>query len=106
MPRVLVVLGLLLTPALADAAGPVLTYDVKQSLDLAYVPGGGKRQKLDVFSPKGGSADDRYPVVLFVHGGTWLYGDKDFSGVYRNAGKNLAKNGVVAVMINYRLSPF
>ena len=45
------------------------------------------------------------PVVVFVHGGTWMIGDKNFFGLYRDAGKSLARNGVVAVMINYRLSP-
>src|SRR3954453_6057 len=104
MPKVLVVLALLTLPALAGAAESVRTYEVKQTLDRAYVPGGGKRQKLDVFAPKGGDGD-RFPVVLLLHGGTWMFGDKDFSGLYRDAAKNLAKNGVVAVVPNYRLSP-
>jgi acetyl esterase/lipase len=106
MPRVLAVLGLFALPALADAAAPpptAPTYEITQALDLAYVEGAGSRQRLDVFSPKADGL--RFPVVIFVHGGTWVYGDKDFGGLYRNAGKNLARNGVVAVMINYRLSP-
>ena len=65
---------------------------------------GGSRNELDVFAPKG-EKGERFPVVIFIHGGTWMFGDKDFFGMYRGAGKYLAKNGVVAVMINYRLSP-
>src|SRR5262249_21258684 len=59
---------------------------------------------LDVFAPKG--APGPAPVVLFVHGGTWMYGDKNFFGIYRGLGKFPARHGVVAVMINYRLSPY
>src|SRR4051794_35450620 len=104
MPKVLVVLALFALPALAGAAESARTYEVKQTLDRAYVPGGGKRQKLDVFAPKG-SEGERFPVVLLVHGGTWMFGDKDFHGVSRDPAKNFAKNGVAAVVANYRLSP-
>src|SRR4051812_45871372 len=104
MPRALVVLALFALPALATAAAPPRAAPIRQSLDLPYVKGGGTRQKLDVFAP---AVDgQRFPVVVFAHGGTWVFGDKDFSGLYRNLAKNLARNGIVAVMINYRLSPF
>ena len=60
------------------------------------------RQKLDVFSPKG--ACNR-PVVIFVHGGGWMIGDKNMFGLYRGVGRFLASKGYVAVLVNYRLSP-
>src|SRR5262245_33037219 len=108
MRRFLAVVGLVFVPALAGAAEKArpapATYEVKQTLDIAYTDGGGWRQKLDVFAPKGADGE-RFPVVIFAHGGTWLFGDKNFFGTYRKAGQNLAKHGVVAVMINYRLSP-
>jgi acetyl esterase/lipase len=115
MTRVLAIMGIILLPALASAEekkspatdntrGPAaVTYSIKESLDLAYADGG-KRNRLDVFAPKV-EGKERFPVVLFAHGGTWMFGDKNFFGIYRKAGKNLAKNGVVAVMTNYRLSP-
>jgi acetyl esterase/lipase len=59
---------------------------------------------LDVFSPKG-KVSERFPVLLFVHGGTWMFGDKNFFGMYRGVGRNLARHGIVTVLINYRLSP-
>jgi acetyl esterase/lipase len=34
-----------------------------------------------------------------------MAGDKNFFGMYRGVGRCLAKNGFVAVLINYRLSP-
>jgi acetyl esterase/lipase len=76
---------------------------VRESLDVRYYPGK-ERQTLDVFSPMA-QAKERFPVVIFVHGGTWMYGDKNFFGLYRGVGRFLAKHGVVAVLINYRLSP-
>src|SRR5262245_60181054 len=104
MRRVLVVLVLLGLPALASAAAPIRLYEVKQTLDKPYVPGAGKRQKLDVFAPSGAEGE-RFPVVILLHGGTWMFGDKDYSGLYRDAAKNFARNGIVAVVPNYRLSP-
>jgi acetyl esterase/lipase len=104
----LLVLAGLALPAGAAAPPPVVcdlprTYQVRQALDLRYHPGT-SRHTLDVFTPRG-KAGERFPVVLFVHGGTWIFGDKNFFGIYRGVGRNLARNGVVTVMINYRLSP-
>jgi acetyl esterase/lipase len=75
---------------------------VQQALDVRYVKGDNPYQKLDVFAPAGAV---RAPVVLFVHGGTWMGGDKDFFGLYRSVGRFLARHGVVAVLPNYRLAP-
>ena len=82
---------------LAAALSPA---GLTQTLDVRYYPGK-DRHLLDVFRP-----DDKKarPVVLFVHGGTWMMGDKDFFGINRNAGRMLARAGYVAVVINYRLS--
>ena len=58
---------------------------------------------LDVYSPKPAAPRAAgYPVVLFIHGGSWTSGDKNF---YSFVGRRLAKQGVVAVVINYRLAP-
>ncbi|MEL6105138.1 MAG: alpha/beta hydrolase, partial [Planctomycetota bacterium] len=42
------------------------------------------------------------PVVLAVHGGAWMSGDK---WTMRNHSYQLAKRGIAAVSINYRLAP-
>lgn len=68
--------------------------------DVAY--GAHDLQKLDVYAPA--QADAPMPVVVFVHGGGFVRGDKtdpDAVGV----GPWFAKNGVVGVTINYRLAP-
>src|SRR5262249_28886666 len=43
-----------------------------------------------------------FPVLMFVHGGTWKSGNKN---LYAPLGKLYAKNGIGTVIINYRLSP-
>ena len=76
--------------------------------NLAYVPASApdfdkERHLLDVYTPnKAASGAAGYPVVLFVHGGSWTSGNKNF---YSFIGRRLAKQGVVAVIINYRLAP-
>jgi acetyl esterase/lipase len=80
---------------------PAKGYTVTQALDLRYFDGR-DRQTLDVFAPKG--VKNR-PVLIFVHGGAWFFGDKNFFGIHRAIGPFLARNGVVTVVINYRLSP-
>jgi acetyl esterase/lipase len=89
----------LLAPDAASAAEDEAPA-IQETLDVHY--GDARRQTLDVFSPK----DERdCPVVLFVHGGAWTLGDKDLFGLYRGVGRFLARHGVTAVCINYRLSP-
>src|SRR4051794_2017887 len=92
----------LMVPAAVRADDPKPpTHAVEEALDLRY-HGHDPRQVLDVFRPKGQTGR---PVVLFVHGGAWMIGDKNFFGLYRGVGRYLASHGVVAVLINYRLSP-
>ncbi|MET4075194.1 alpha/beta hydrolase [Hymenobacter sp. UYCo722] len=62
-----------------------------------------ERHILDVYSPKKAAPGAAgYPVVLFIHGGSWTSGNKN---IYSFIGRRLAKQGVVAVVINYRLAP-
>ncbi len=57
-------------------------------------------QKLNVFSPRNG--DGNADVFIFIHGGVWNSGRRD---LYTFLGKGMASKGVVAVIINYPLSP-
>jgi acetyl esterase/lipase len=81
------------------------TFEVKDIRDVAYYDGPDAdkvKHKLDLFLPK----DQRdFPVVIFVHGGAWRHGDKNYFGFYSALGKMFARNGIGAVIINYRLSP-
>lgn len=56
---------------------------------------------LDVYRPKQ-DTEKRLPVIVSVHGGGWVYGDKD---VYQHYCMSLAQRGFVVVNFSYRLSP-
>jgi len=86
----------------AAVVAALLSPALVETLDVRYYPGK-DRQVLDVFRPEKAKG---LPVVLFVHGGTWLMGDKDFYGINRKAGKMFARSGYVTAVMNYRLSPF
>lgn len=67
-------------------------------------------QNLDIYYPKalartirkGAAIDERYPLVLFVHGGSWESGNKD---QYAFVGQSFAQAGYVTAVINYRKAP-
>ena len=66
--------------------------------DLAYVPNGHERQKLDLYLPADGTAAP-VPVIIWVHGGAWLAGSKD-----RCPAQRFVDAGYAVASINYRLS--
>ncbi len=57
-------------------------------------------QTLDVYHPK--DINKTYPIIFNVHGGGWVYGDKE---LYKNYCVALAKQGFCVINFNYRLSP-
>jgi acetyl esterase/lipase len=57
------------------------------------------KQKLDLYLPKG---QKDFPVIFFVHGGTWKWGDRK---QYLKLGEAFAEHGIGTVIISYRLSP-
>ncbi len=64
--------------------------------------GSKNKNRLDLYLPQG---KKDFPVLFFVHGGGWRHGDKDFLGVYATLGRFWAKQGIGAVITNYRLFP-
>ena len=78
---------------------------IRQVKDIAYFEGVGKdsaKHKLDLFLPPN---PENAPVFFFVHGGAWVQGDKNFLGIYSAIGKLAAQNGMIGVVISYRLTP-
>jgi acetyl esterase/lipase len=55
------------------------------------------KHTLDVYIPE---EEGSFPVLLFVHGGSWYEGSKE---LYSQLGVHLSHKGFVAVVINYRL---
>lgn len=60
----------------------------------------GKWNLLDVYRPK--NEKGLLPVIVNVHGGGWVYGDKD---VYQYYCMSLAEHGFAVVNFSYRLAP-
>lgn len=56
---------------------------------------------LDVYRPKK-MKNESLPVIMIVHGGAWVYGDKE---IYQHYGMNLATRGFAVVNFSYRLAP-
>lgn len=63
----------------------------------------GRRNQLDIWRSPDLAPGDRAPVLLQVHGGAWIIGNKDQQGMPLM--ERLAGHGWVCVSINYRLSP-
>lgn len=74
---------------------------VERIPDLAYRPDGLRRHRCDVYRPRGGVTGA--PVLVQVHGGAWLVGDKRQQG--RPLMNRMAAAGWVCVAVNYRLAP-
>ncbi len=73
--------------------------------DLAY--GSDPKQRIDILTPTAKSSKPR-TVVIFVHGGGWVGGDKHAPGddLYENVILWAAKQGMVGVNVNYRLADY
>lgn len=74
----------------------------RQSRDLAYGDAG-RRNQLDIWRRSDLPSDAKAPVLIEVHGGAWVIGQKDQQAMPLMA--HLAERGWVCVSINYRLSP-
>ena len=91
----ILLLPVLLT-ACSTARKTVDFSEYKAEKNVAYGPH--KRQKLDAYVVK--NTDRAKPVVMLIHGGAWVRGNKV---TLQSVQKMLAKNGYNSVNINYRL---
>ncbi|MQA08975.1 MAG: alpha/beta hydrolase fold domain-containing protein [Pseudonocardiaceae bacterium] len=78
--------------------------DVAVERDIAY--GSHDRHRLDTFRAIDGAASPM-PVVVFVHGGNFVAGNKSTpsSPFYDNVGIWAAHHNLIGVTVNYRLAP-
>ncbi|TDN95429.1 acetyl esterase/lipase [Salegentibacter sp. 24] len=81
-----------------EPIGSLDSEEIVTKENLVYSTIEGKELKADVYSPRNGK---NYPAVLLIHGGGWVTGSKENQQIMA---QHLAKNGYVAVVINYRLS--
>ncbi len=80
-------------------AGLTTPEDIRRFDNIEYGPNR-NWQKLDVYRPK--AAQGPLPVIVSVHGGGWVYGDKE---LYQYYCMNLAERGFAVVNFTYRLAP-
>ena len=86
----------------AEDLAPKSTGDSTVIRDQAYGLAAGKFGYCDVYLPAGPVPAEGFPVVIVIHGGAWMTGDKWTLEGYSRC---LAKRGIASVTINYRLAP-
>jgi acetyl esterase/lipase len=75
----------------------------KQTVGVAYAPGGNPRQQLDVYQPSDPTrAVKLRPVVVFFYGGAWQEGSRSD---YLFVAEALTQRGYVVVVPDYRVYP-
>ena len=72
--------------------------DIHVISDIPYIEDAGIANLLDVYYPK--DTSKTLPVIIVVHGGGWLYGNKELNKIYA---MNLSLRGFAVVNINYHL---
>ncbi|MDP2644290.1 MAG: carboxylesterase family protein [Desulfobacterales bacterium] len=83
----------------APLAGRSLRDGVTRIKDEIYGPD--ERNRLDVYAPQNRPGPGM-PVLIFVHGGGFVSGDKS---EYGNVGYYFARRGILTLVISYRLAP-
>lgn len=78
-------------------ARPKLPEGTKALRNIAYVPDGHPRQKLDLFIPPG--ATNPLPLIVWVHGGAWFAGGKEDCPAL-----SFLTKGYAVASVGYRLS--
>jgi acetyl esterase/lipase len=96
-----VALLVLISPASVDAQP---RHSVGQIIrDIRYCMDSGQPQRLDLLYPTVTFGEPR-PVVLWVHGGTWVAGSKD-NAVHIRYVRALRHAGFIVAAMNYALAP-
>lgn len=67
--------------------------------DVTYCTMNELPQKMDVYYPSSGGP---WPALMYVHGGSWIEGDKADGESW----KSMTENGFLVVSVNYRLGDF
>jgi acetyl esterase/lipase len=81
----------------SPAPRPAVPPNVRVLRDLAYVPDGTARQKLDLYLPQ--APGPARPLVAYIHGGGWKAGSKDHCPAIALVGR-----GYAVASIEYRFS--
>jgi acetyl esterase/lipase len=92
-----------LFPGATAAMKPLhLPAGVRRIADVAYGPD--VRQRFDVYLPEA-PLPPHAPVIVMVHGGAWMIGNKAMPQVVENKAARWVTRGAVLVSVGYRLVP-
>jgi acetyl esterase/lipase len=81
---------------------PEISPNVEVRKDISYTggdPADAAKHKLDLYLPKG---KKNFPVMVFLHGGSWRSGDR---AMYPVLGNRFARAGIGVAIPSYRLMP-
>jgi acetyl esterase/lipase len=73
---------------------------IERIYDIPYIDDGNVYHLLDVYYPQ--DATEKLPVIIDIHGGGWMYGNKNLNENYCLA---LASRGYIVFNMSYRLAP-
>jgi acetyl esterase/lipase len=76
---------------------------VKAITNIDYAGDGLRSHRLDIIRRRAAPPTSGAPVLVYIHGGAWVIGDKREQGLPLL--HELARRGWVTVTVNYRLSP-
>src|SRR5262249_16290821 len=101
---VLVGFAVLATPTSArqPSKGKKLPDTVKLEADVRYAGKKNKRQQLNLLLPRKPKDDKPLPVIVYVHGGAWLAGDR--AGGHGKLAGYVADGEYAGVSVGYRLT--
>lgn len=85
---------------LAAACAPVAARSAPRPTEVAY--GSDTRQRFDVYLPE---RPDHAPIIVMVHGGAWVIGNKSLPQVVDNKLARWLPRGAIVVSVGYRLVP-
>ena len=89
--------------AMFEAWAPLLSAEARPAAIRNLPYGQDPRQVLDVYAPEKGK---NLPILVFVHGGAFVRGDKEQSPyIYANVPTEFARHGYLAFNVEYRLAP-
>jgi arylformamidase len=89
--------GACAVPSAAATRQSNINYDIDSPVAIP------SQNQLDLYTPDGTTAKDRRPVVVYVHGGAWVTGDK--ANQIQDKVSLFTGAGFVFASVNYRLSP-
>jgi acetyl esterase/lipase len=84
-----------------DSGGPVVPAGTRVLVDVAYVPNGHERQRLDLYVPSTGTRP--FPVIVWIHGGAFRTGGKDAHRIFPLL-TSFVGEGYAVASVNHRYS--